>query len=163
MENKNLINKTLAIVVLFIGIIATNTIYAQTTYKTTNGKTYVFDNTKKVIFNRAQNNKTTQFYATEGFSVNNPSIVSTTFKNILSVKRIRDLKKDKVAVIFECSGEGKIESVKFLFNKTPFLTAQEVEQLEKSFLTQSFSISSNLDKNQCIKFTIPCFFSRIQK
>lgn len=163
MEYKSLINKTLVIVVLFIGIMATNNTYAQTTYKTTNGKTYVFDNTKKVIFNRAQNNKTTQFYATEGFSVNNPSIVSNTFKNILSAERIRNLKKDKVAVIFECNGEGKVESVKFLFNKPPFLTAQEVEQLEQSFLTQSFSISSNLEKNQHIKFTIPCFFSRIQK
>lgn len=163
MDYKNTITRIIVIIVLSVGMMTTNAVYAQKTYKTANGKTYVFDNTKKVIFNQSQNNKSSQLYTTEGFSVRNPYIVSNTFKNILSAERIKELKKDKVAVIFECNRDGKIESVKFIFNKTPFLTASEVEKLEQSFLKQSFSISSNLGQEQNLKFAIPCFFSKIQK
>lgn len=139
-----------------------NTVYAQTAYKTVNNKTYVFDNKRKVIYNQTKEVRTSHFCATEGFSVNNPAIVPDTFKEALSPSRLKELKKDKLAIIFECKSDGKIESMEFVFNKTPFLTATEVEELERLFLKQSFSISSNLEKGQYIKFAIPCFFSRLQ-
>nr|CDL65886.1 unnamed protein product [uncultured bacterium] len=162
MECKNIIHRVVAIVILCMGFMMANVVSAQTTYKTVNNKTYVFDNNKKVIYNQAHKSKASQFFATEGFNINNPSIVSKTFKQILSADRRKELKKERLAVVFECNRNGKIESVKFLFTTTPFLTATEVEQLEKAFLNQSFTVTSNLGKDQDIKFAIPCFFSKIQ-
>lgn len=159
------IKRVLSIIIMVIAtVMVAGEANAQTAYKTVNHKTYVFDNKKNVVYNRAKVAKNARFYATEGFSVNDPSLVSSTFKKILTASRLKELKKDKVAVIFECNDSGKIESVEFVFNKTPFLSVSEIEQLEESFLTQSFSITSNSKRDgQYIKFAIPCFFSRIQK
>lgn len=134
----------------------------QTVNKIANGKTYVYDNDKKMVYKQTDINKSSQKFETEGFDVENYNLVPDTFKKIISPERIKEHQKDMVAVSFECDVNGKIESVKFVFTKAPFLTVEEIEKLESSFLNQSFKINSCLDEGTKIWFSIPCFFSRIQ-
>ena len=159
---KRRIYSLLFALILQITLIGIMDMYGQTIYKKANGKTYVFDNGKKRVYKQSYVNKLVQRVETEGFDVENYTLVSETFKKILSAERIKEHQKDMVAVSFECSVNGKIESVKFVFAKAPFLTVEEIEKLESSFLNQSFKINSRLDEGTKIGFTIPCFFSRIQ-
>ena len=147
---------------LQISLIGVMDINGQTIYKKSNGKTYVFDNVNKRVYKKTDMDVPVRRFETEGFYVNNYTLVSETFKKILSAERIKEHQKDLVAVSFGCDVSGKIESVMFVFTKAPFLTVEEVEKLESSFLNQSFKIDSCLDEGTKIWFSIPCFFSRIQ-
>ena len=154
----------MGIVMCLLALVLTpNDGYAQTEYFKKNGKTYVYDNAKRRVYNQSQLTKNTERHETEGFDVINSSIVADTFKKILSAERLKEHSSDMVAVTFVCSNDGKIVNLKFVFAKAPFLSVDEIESLERSFLSQSFKIRSDLKEGQTIIFTIPCFFSRIQK
>lgn len=147
--------------VLQISLIGVMEVNGQTVNKIANGKTYVYDNAKRRVYNASQLTKAVEKPVTEGFEVKNYSLVAETFRNILSANRLKEHSNDMVAVTFVCSKDGKIDHVKFVFAKAPFLSVDEIESLEQSFLSQSFDIKSVLEEGQTVIFTIPCFFSRI--
>lgn len=115
--------------VLQMSLISVIEIHGQMVNKIANGKTYVYDNDKMRVYKQTDINKSSQKFETEGFDVENNNLVPNTFRKILSPERIKEHQKDMVAVSFECDVNGKIESVKFVFTKAPFLTVEEIKKL----------------------------------
>lgn len=163
MGNTRLISYLASVVLLFLLLIPANHINGQIVSRKAKGKTYVFDTNRNLVYNHSIGDNSSAGCVTEGFYVTNYTIVADIFKNTLTADRIKEQNKDVVAVMFDCNVDGRVQSVKFLFTKSPFLTVEEVEKLERAFLNQPFDISTDLEEGTILSFTIPCFFSRIQK
>lgn len=162
MENRFRIKSNVLNLILSIVCFATaNLAVAQKEYKNINKETYVFDNEKKVVYNKFQESRSNTLVSSEGFWVKNPTIVASTFKSVLSKERLKELSADNIVIIFDCSIDGEILSVKFVFAKKPFLSVEEVNQLENAFMKERFSISASEETTSEIRFAIPCFFSRL--
>lgn len=154
-------NILLCFMVAIICFANTNFVIAQKEYKTIHKETYVFDNGKNVVYNKALESKSSASKSSEGFFVKNPTIVASTFKSVLSKDRLKELSADNIVVIFNCTKDGEISSMKFVFAKKPFLSVEEIEKLEKAFMKECFSISASEETASEIKFAIPCFFGRL--
>ncbi|WP_289772780.1 hypothetical protein [uncultured Duncaniella sp.] len=150
------------IALVFIVSLIQGSICAQVKYENVNKSTYVFDNSKCVVYNKNAKRAIAREIVTEGFDIQKNSIVKDVFREVLSNQRIRELKGEKLAVMFECDNKGNVENVKFIFTKTPFLTPAEINKIETILLSKKFIVKSNLSSGVGIRFSIPCFLSRIQ-
>lgn len=135
-------------------------ISAQVKYLKVNENTYVFDNSRNVVYNKNKKVINQQDVVTVGFEVDRNTIVRDTFREVLTPQRLKGLKGEKMAITFECDNKGIVYNVKFVFTKEPFLTPLEIYNLESRFLSRKFSIKSNLKDGVVTRFSMPCFFSK---
>ncbi|MDE6696143.1 MAG: hypothetical protein K2K25_04630 [Muribaculaceae bacterium] len=147
--------------IMLLIILIHGSIDAQVKYKSVKDNTYVFDESNCVVYNNnLKETDAAHKIVSEGFQVQKNTIVNDIFKETLSTQRLQDLKGEKMAVTFECDTKGKVENVKFVFTKTPFLTPAEIHTLETKLLSKTFTIKTELNSVR-IRFSIPCFFSKL--
>lgn len=151
---------TLCFIILTAAVTSVETA-AQKIYKSYDDKSYVYDNTKKVIYNKSRENCRDLIYSSDGFSVNNAPLLSQIVSETLSAERLQQLKNEMMAIIFYCDTTGNVQSMQFVFTVQPFLTVKEVADLESAFMKKQFSISYSESPKTPVRFTIPCFFSRL--
>ena len=153
--------RILMIVLCFFGNIIN--IHAENVYKKVNNKTFVFDDTKKTVYNQADFYEDLSQYLSEGFEVKNWHIVKEIVKSTLSAERLKDLSKDVFVITFLCDYEGNIESISFFFPKEFFLTVEEIEKLESAFKAKKFSLEVAEKNKKGVLFGGACRLSRLQK
>lgn len=133
--------------------------YAFVSIQKTNGKTYVFDYSKKIVYNEQET--TPLEITTSDFEIQKTSVVKDVIKEVLSEDRLKCLKKEKMAFMFECNVKGYIINIKYIFTKDPFLTVSEIDRIESLLRNYKFIVNTNLEDDKNIRFSIPCFFSNL--
>lgn len=137
---------------------------AQTTTKTYNNKTYVFDSVNKKVYRLNKAKNSVQKLTSEHFYAEQPTPFNDIYKQVLSPSRINELSGKVSIASLSCDPNGVVQSVEFLFMDDVFYTVEEIEQLESAFLNYKFNMVFDSEEaakeNRNYYFAIAYWFSQ---